>query len=74
MTKSTLSPELKARKRAFRVALAERDMTASEFAEMQGVTRQALSAVLNGVGASDRLSKAIERFITTVAKRKEVAA
>ena len=56
------------------MALAERDMTASEFAEMQGVTRQAVSAVLNGVGASERLSKAVERFIATVSKRKEAAA
>lgn len=70
MTKSTVSPDTAARKQAFRVALVQRDMTAAEFAELQGVSKQALSQAINGRGASARLLAAVDRFISTTSRRK----
>lgn len=68
MSQSTLRRAQEARKRAFRIALAQRGMTAAAFAAKQGVSRQAVSAVLLGKIASANLSRAIDQFIakTTV--------
>lgn len=63
LTKSSVAPVLAARKRAFRIALALRGWTASQFAARHGVSKQALSAVLNGRDASAKIDRAIARFI-----------
>lgn len=73
LTKSTVPPGAAERKLAFRIALAQRGMSASEFASLQGVSKQAVSQALNR-GASARLLKAIDRFIATTQKKFATAA
>lgn len=68
-----MAPSPESRKRRFRSALALADMTAAEFAEINGVTPAHLSFVLSGKRTSARILEAIDRFIATVSKR-EVAA
>lgn len=72
-TKSTVPPAVAARKRAFRVALAARDMTAVEFAALQGVSKQALSQAINGKSTAAGLLAAVDRFIETTSRRRGAA-
>ena len=66
---STLPLRTAARKRAFRIALAQRGMSGADFAARLGVTRQAVNAAANGTSPSKRLLRAIDRFIASTAKR-----
>jgi hypothetical protein len=73
LTKSSVQGALPGRKKQFLVALAHQGMSGADFATLMGVSRQALNAVLNGRGRSQRLEEAIDRFISATAKKLEAA-
>jgi predicted transcriptional regulator len=60
-----MSQETPPRKRAFKVALAQLDMTAKAFCEQQGISQVQLYAVLGGKRESARLTAAIDALIAT---------
>lgn len=51
------------RRKAFKKALLDADLTAKQWAERRGITDRHLSRVLNGHWQSRRLTQAIDEFI-----------
>lgn len=56
----------------FRIALSIADMTQAQWARQHGVTKGAVSLLLNGQMKSKRLSKAIKTFITVELKKNNI--
>lgn len=61
-----IAPELEARRRVFRSALALSGTTAVTFARNLGVSANHLSCVLRGERESRRISEAVDAFIASV--------
>jgi hypothetical protein len=68
---SSVSRGLSARKQAFRLALVRKGWSGATFANLHGVSRQVLWAVLDGTDSSARLDKAIDRFIAKSEQKDE---